>query len=491
MIWYTDVDNEIVDNNSTDEKELIDEINSAIDNAKQLSNLECDNLADNSLENLNKEQLSIFLIKNYFEWWPKTYSQCLATWNFLNFSMKSALQLLYESDSAKFDDNWDPTSDGSGKTINDLIKTRWGIDLDNDSMLIKILQRKVGAHPDWKPGPQTIALVISALGWDVSNIYQWVNDLYKNNEKFRIQNIAEFPIWNRNYKYDQNQFNLTNVDWKIILTVKWEQNWKEVSIVDWKPTLEWFSFENYWIKKWLSNPTSLEADDSNDSGSTSNEVIADGIAIGDNGELLDSEWNNLSNSKTNFVSQLIDRECRRQHWKEWRRSWYNISHSDCCNQMNEWKLSCDDNKETITYKNWDINLVIKRNSSEKFIIEDKSSNPHWNLNIQFSNLSEAINTLKLIEYIKIRFDWVETWANTWNRNWNTCTSNSSPFFIWDKALYFSSDHWSIWGVFGMYDDENIISVDNLKKISKSFYRQEQRIELAKYLVDSVTFDEEH
>jgi len=244
-IWYWEVSGEIVDDNSTEEKELVEAINSAIKSTCD----QCDTLADNWLENLSKDQLSMFLIKNYFDWWVKSYSQCLSTWKFLNFSMKAALQLLSEGDTSKYDDNWNITTNGDWKSIDDIIKWRWGIDLDSDTVLIKILQNKVWAVADWKPWPQTIAMVVSALGGDVSNIYEWVNNLYSKNEKFRIQNITEFTIWDKNYKYDQNQFNLTTVDWKIILTVKWEQNWREVAVNNWNPTLNWFTFENGWIKK--------------------------------------------------------------------------------------------------------------------------------------------------------------------------------------------------------------------------------------------------
>ena len=249
-IWYSDVSNEIVDNNSTEENEFREKFNGAIDKAKELYNLECEALAENALEGLNKEQLSAFLMVNYFEWWAKSYSKCRETWKFLDFSMKAALQLLSKDDTAKFDNNWNPSE--NWKTVDEIIKERWGMDLDNDSVLVKILQRKVGAHPDWKAGPQTIALVISALWGDISSIYDWVNSLAWS-EKYRIQNITEFPIDWVNYKYDQNLFSLTTVDWKIFLTLKWSSKWKEVVMKDWKPTLAGFTFENWRIKKWNTN----------------------------------------------------------------------------------------------------------------------------------------------------------------------------------------------------------------------------------------------
>jgi hypothetical protein len=50
-----------VDNNSNEEKELVEEINNS------LTSLQYENLAENELEKLNKDQLSAFLTKNYFE----------------------------------------------------------------------------------------------------------------------------------------------------------------------------------------------------------------------------------------------------------------------------------------------------------------------------------------------------------------------------------------------------------------------------------------
>ena len=78
-LWYTDVDNEIVDNNSKDEKELIDSINSAIDSAKELSNLECDKLADNFDKKLfwlmTKNLFTMFIYLKIFKFF---YEICIA-----------------------------------------------------------------------------------------------------------------------------------------------------------------------------------------------------------------------------------------------------------------------------------------------------------------------------------------------------------------------------------------------------------------------------
>jgi len=486
-IWYSDVSNEIVDNNSTEESEFRENFNTAIDKAKELYHLECETLAENSLENLNKEQLSAFLMVNYFDWWVKTYSQCRETWKFLDFSMKAALQLLFKGDTTKYDDNWNPSE--NWRTMDDIIKSRWGMDLDSDTVLVKILQKKVGAHPDWKPGPQTIALVISALGGDISSIYDWVNSLARS-EKYRIQNIAEFTINWLNYKYDQNQFSLTTVDWKIYLTLKWSSDWKEVVMKDWKPTLTWFTFENWWIKKLWAVSSSSETW-LNDVY----EAISCDVSVDQNGNLVDVSWENLNGKKTDFVSWLINSECRRQHRKEWKRSWYNISHSDCVRSMTSWKLTYSKETKKINYENWKIKFNISMsadNGQNIFTIDDNSYEYSGDISgLRFTNLSEAINTLKLIEYIKIRFDWVETWANTWNRDYNGWTDNDSPFFAADRALYFSSDHGSFWGAFWAYDDENIISIDNLKKISEVFRRNDNRVKFAQYLITAVGFEEEH
>lgn len=243
QLWFSEVSNEIVDDNSTNEKEIVEEINTS------LASLQYEQLAENWLENLNKDQLSTFLAKNYFEWGAKTYSEYKDSWQILNFSMKSALQFLAKNNTQKFDDNWNETNNDNWKTATELLKNKWWIDLDNDKILIKVLQKIVWAYPDGKPGPQTIALTISALGGDISGIYEWVNDIYTNNEKFKVKNISTFKIWETDYKYDKNQFDLTNVDWNTILTVSWESNWKKIEIVNWNPNLAWFTFENWWIKK--------------------------------------------------------------------------------------------------------------------------------------------------------------------------------------------------------------------------------------------------
>ena len=410
MIWYTDVDNEIVDNNSTDEKELIDEINSAIDNAKQLSNLECDNLADNSLENLNKEQLSIFLIKNYFEWWPKTYSQCLATWNFLNFSMKSALQLLYESDSAKFDDNWDPTSDGSGKTINDLIKTRWGIDLDNDSMLIKILQRKVGAHPDWKPGPQTIALVISALGWDVSNIYQWVNDLYENNENFRMQNIAEFDIWGVKYKYDKNLFTIWNEGNDVKITYNGEV--KKVDISKNLPECDWFTFSNDWIKK--SNVSGNEKPEVVNESSDSIESIMDSMRKSDL---------HIQNLEGEYIINIGKYSNGRIYLAVWGMS-VDMDRNDV---LTNWKFD---------HSKWDALLVDKKNILRNMVLSEKlASIIRWK-RYSFEDLFDDKTWLNEWEKLKMYF-----WEFK-DSLLKVSVSRNEVKALWQKILFRLDDKWS-------------------------------------------------
>ena len=411
-LWYSDVDNEIVDNNSKDEKELIDSINSAIDSAKELSNLECDKLADNSLENLNKEQLSIFLAKNYFDWWPKTYSQCLSTWKFLNFSMKAALQLLYKSDSDKFDDNWNLTTNENGRTINDLIKTRWGIDLDTDSTLIKILQRKVGAYPDWKPGPQTIALVISALWGDVSTIYEWVNNLYANNDKFRIQNITEFTIWEKNYKYDQNQFNLTNVDWKIILTVKWEQNWKEISIVDWKPTLEWFSFDDNWIKK------------SNVSGNQTAEVV------NENSDSIESIMDSMRKSDLhiqNLEGEYIINIDKYSNGRIYLAVWGVSVDMDWNDVLTNWKFD---------HSKWDNLLIDKKNILRNMILSRKfASIIRWK-RYSFEDLFDDKT-------------WTDEWEKLKRYFWEfkdsllkISVSGNEVRALWQKIFFRLDDMWS-------------------------------------------------
>ena len=76
-IGYNEVNHEIVDEDWEKEKEVINSIKNSLWN----ENL----LAENTLENLNNDQLSQFLSKECFpEWQTKTYSQ-ISTLPYINF----------------------------------------------------------------------------------------------------------------------------------------------------------------------------------------------------------------------------------------------------------------------------------------------------------------------------------------------------------------------------------------------------------------------
>ena len=395
-LWYSDITNEVVDNNSTEEKEFVDKINSAIESAKELYWLECDKLAENCLENLNKEQLSVFLADNYFKWWVKSYVECRNSWQFLNFSMKAALQLLSKNDTNKYDNNWNPSE--NWRTIDDIIKERWGIDLDADSTIIKILQKKVGAHPDWKAGPQTIALVISALGGDVSNIYEWVNTLYANNENFRIKNIAEYTIWDVNYKYDKNQFTIWKEWDKVKITCNGDV--KEVDTSKNPPVCEWFTFANWWIKKWTSATQPGENPDN-----LTNFEFLDGY----NAELQNfvkrfSYRLDLWDNKTNYCDLLANLQ---SDWKKWkslmslfnlkdsfRKNWFkldynmlNLFNNEAWHKFGRWKRSFYIENDADEYCSLEWDRLMQYNNTNRSVEIFEVNQSHWIDDYRFDSVN--------------------------------------------------------------------------------------------------------
>ena len=249
-LWYAGIENEIVDNNSSEEKELVKEINAS------LSGLECWQLADNSLEKLTKEQLSTFLMKNYFEWWAKSYADCKNSWDILNFSMKAALQFLSGWDTKKYDESWKVSEDDDAKSIDEWMKEKWWITLDEDSTLVKILQNKVWAVPDWKVWPQTIALTIWELGGDIATIWASVDSFYGDNEKFKV--LKTITLNNVEYKYSPSI--------KINIKGNWTYIWETIIDLSWEtPTCDWYTFVNGVIKKvwWAASENASESADAN------------------------------------------------------------------------------------------------------------------------------------------------------------------------------------------------------------------------------------
>lgn len=258
-----------------------------------------------------------------------------------------------------------------------------------------------------------------------------------------------------------------------------------------------------WTWEWSDDTENDRENDREDNEDDTNELFDSEISQITDDIAYDGEWNLLTipgyksynKLSTDLIGWLIDSECSDQHGKAWKHSWYHIWHDDCLSEMSQWKFKYNEKNGNIEYTNTNdgknIKIFIRKMKTEdgsKYFISEK-----WidGLSCGFDDLSEAINTLKLIEYIKIRFDWLETWANTWNSSYDACTSNSSPFFIWDKALYFSTDHWSLSGIIWAYDDENIISTNDFWKVSKIFRKYNNRVEFAKYLVNSVDYDIEH
>lgn len=185
QLWYNDISNEIVDgDNSELEKQISDYIDSKV-------KPEEDNLWSDALESLEESQLADFLSAEYFSWWsPKTYTEIMSIANetYLWFSLRAALQMLAKNDTTKYDESWNKLENWNWKTALELLWSEsWG-GLTNsvNEGVVRILQNLTGAYVDGKAGPQTITLLISALGWDISSVAEWVNSLYSNSEQFQI-----------------------------------------------------------------------------------------------------------------------------------------------------------------------------------------------------------------------------------------------------------------------------------------------------------------
>jgi len=513
---------EVVDAESWIESAYVKDIKETLRDTDDSLNALC----EDCLEKLNRQQFVNYLTAKFF---PNNeamkYSEITGSNNkkFVDFCMKAALKfLVYENDDwKKYDENtWNLLTDGNWKSAEEILKARWGIDNDNDwidSVIVRILQNKVKATVDWKPWPQTIAKILTAFGEDTSEIYQRVNNIYKGT-RFEIKDMETKNLFDTNYSIDGAIFKVTNKmsdntgDYYLI--THWNGNayrvykqggnlvFKKVgadsSLTD---TDEIEVGPNNLIRmKKKSAPAApssgdwISPTDNTETPVTLQEIEDTGIKINDSGELVNDNWDPLNNEKTNFVGGLIDDEIDRGADT---RNWYDVTHSKCMSMMNEWKLSYDKTTNTINYKNingwrWLIYNISKVTNGEfsHYTITDKSQ-VNAPIQFQFATLDEAINTIKLMEYIRIRFDWVETWADDASND--NCTSNESPFFYWEyrDKLYFSSDHGGVGGVVWIYNDDNIITKNNLKKISNTvFKKNENIIAFAQYLVKTVNINEE-
>lgn len=385
-----------------------------------------------------------------------------------------------------------------------------------------------------KHNERTNTITISTKDWSTTLSYKNGGIRYTNHELFSLT-----KNWNDTYRlssrkesfdatktiFDEYSINYDSTDidsfdydydkwcyilksWNKTCELSWNDETNSITLTDDKHfhlSKSGNSKKNLylWTWEWSDDTENDRENDREDNEDDTNELFDSEISQITDDIAYDGEWNLLTipgyksynKLSTDLIGWLIDSECSDQHGKAWKHSWYHIWHDDCLSEMSQWKFKYNEKNGNIEYTNTNdgknIKIFIRKMKTEdgsKYFISEK-----WidGLSCGFDDLSEAINTLKLIEYIKIRFDWLETWANTWNSSYDACTSNSSPFFIWDKALYFSTDHWSLSGIIWAYDDENIISTNDFWKVSKIFRKYNNRVEFAKYLVNSVDYDIEH
>ncbi len=266
LLWYDDLA-EVVDNNWSEESEIIDAIELSIDDETAL--------AENSLESLSRAQLTAFLTAECFpDWAPKNYSQ-IKQLPYINFSIRAALQMMWDINTGIYtiDGNVSAAtateSDANNKTIDEWLISRWWITNEYNSGMTKFLQKMVGAHPDGFTWPQTIYKIIENLSGAVNNnLAEWVNTLYKGKEKFQVMKIGEYTSAWVTYKYNEDK--IKSWDGK-----KWTFNIEFNG--EWVLITEWLKVENGWIVL-----------DDNETGENNkeNEVVLSRLNI----NLIDSLW---------------------------------------------------------------------------------------------------------------------------------------------------------------------------------------------------------
>ena len=210
------------------------------------------------LNMLTKEKLAKFLSDKFFADEKISYVNFIKTSpNILNLCMNRALQLLSEGDTTKYDDQWNESE--NWKTVKDLFDEKW-INTKKDSTLIRILQKKVWAVPDWKPWPQTVALVISHLWWDIWDFYDKVNSIYEKVPELRIKKVQTYDYDGKEFKYDTNIFFIrwaTDSEWpRIVDAAKKDdegEKWVEIRVVgegeEKHLEAEGYAFTSWWLRK--------------------------------------------------------------------------------------------------------------------------------------------------------------------------------------------------------------------------------------------------
>lgn len=185
------------------------EINAVIEDSKKELNI-LNALVDgkNILEQVSKDNLSAYLRHQVFEGdTVKSYSE-ISNINGINAILLSALQHIAETDTNKYNENWEIDAD-NWQTIKDFLKLQSSF----GSKWIRFLQWIVWAYPDGKAWPQTIALLLDKL-WDSQaneNMVK-VNNFYANNDQFKIDKIQTATIWDKTYNYNKSEIEIQPKD---------------------------------------------------------------------------------------------------------------------------------------------------------------------------------------------------------------------------------------------------------------------------------------
>jgi len=185
------------------------EINAVTEKSKKELNI-LNALVDekNVLENVSSENLSTYLKHQVFEGdTVKSYSE-INNIDGINTILLSALQRIAETDTNKYNENWEIDAD-NWQTIKDFLKLQSSF----GSKWIRFLQWIVWAYPDGKAWPQTIALLLDKL-WDSQaneNMVK-VNNFYANNDQFKIDKIQTATIWDKTYNYNKSEIEIQPKD---------------------------------------------------------------------------------------------------------------------------------------------------------------------------------------------------------------------------------------------------------------------------------------
>ena len=222
------------------------EINAVIEDSKKELNI-LNALVDgkNILEQVSKDNLSAYLRHQVFEGdTVKSYSE-ISNINGINAILLSALQHIAETDTNKYNENWEIDAD-NWQTIKDFLKLQRSF----GSKWIRFLQWIVWAYPDGKAWPQTIALLLDKL-WDSQaneNMVK-VNNFYANNDQFKIDKIQTATIWDKTYNYNKSEIEIQPKDglsgaYQIKKASDLTRTDLQIDTIE----SSWFKIQDWWIK---------------------------------------------------------------------------------------------------------------------------------------------------------------------------------------------------------------------------------------------------